>query len=117
MYRTIARLLACAFLFAVAISTHAQTARFSGQVTDPQNAAVPNAEVHIYNLDSSTKTDTKTDGSGSYIMPYLPAGHYRIEVQAPGFTEATSENVALSVGEAHILNIQLGVAGSERASA
>ena len=109
MYRLIVRLSACAFVFTAALAAYGQTARFSGQVTDPQNAAVPNAVVHVLNLDSKTTIDAKTDGNGSYIVPYLPAGHYRVEVEAPGFTEAVSDNVSLSVGDAHILNIQLGI--------
>jgi hypothetical protein len=113
MYRLIAKLVAFVFICAAGLSAYGQTARFSGQVTDPQNAAVPNAVVHVVNIDSMTSIETKTDGSGAYIVPYLTAGHYRVEVQAPGFTEAVSENLNLTMGEAHILNIQLGVAGEK----
>jgi hypothetical protein len=104
---------ACAFIFAAGFSAYGQTARFSGEVTDPQNAAVPNAIVHVVNVDSMTTIETKTDDHGLYVAPYLPAGHYRVEIQAPGFTEAVSENLNLSVGEAHILNVQLGVASAK----
>jgi hypothetical protein len=78
MSRLIIRFQVIVFIFAAALCAHGQTARFSGQVTDPQSAAVPNADVHVYNLDSATKTDTKTDGNGFFVVPYLPAGHYRL---------------------------------------
>jgi hypothetical protein len=109
MSRLIIRFQVIVFIFAAALCAHGQTARFSGQVTDPQSAAVPNADVHVYNLDSATKTDTKTDGNGFFVVPYLPAGHYRVEVQAPGFAAVVSNSVSLTMGEAHILNVQLGI--------
>jgi len=113
MSRLIIRFQVIVFIFAAALCAHGQTARFSGQVTDPQSAAVPNADVHIYNLDSATKTDAKTDGNGFFVVPYLPAGHYRVEVQAPGFAAVVSNNLTLSVGEAHIVNLQLGIAATQ----
>src|ERR1700753_2584326 len=113
MYRISARLLACALFLAAALTANAQTARFSGQVTDPQSAAIPGATVHVLNLDSANRVDTKTDSGGNFVVPYLPAGHYRLEVQASGFAAVVSDNVSLSVGEAHILNIQLGIAAEQ----
>src|ERR1700761_2848525 len=75
------------FLFVlVTASGHAQNARFSGQVTDPQNAAIPHATVDITNQDTGAQRHTETDESGSYTVPYLPAGHYRVVVGAPGFS-------------------------------
>ncbi len=74
------------FFLAAGACAYGQTARFSGQVTDPQGAAIPNAQVHILNLDTSTQSNVKTDSSGNYVAPYLPAGHYRIEVEASGFS-------------------------------
>jgi len=82
-------------------------------VTDPQNAAITNAEVHVFNLDSSAQAYTKTDGSGNYVVPYLTAGRYRVEVGAPGFNTVVSDNLVLAVGQAHILNVQLGVASAQ----
>jgi len=113
MYRLLTRLLPLVFVVLAASSAFAQTARFSGQVTDPQGAVVSNAAVHLYNLDSMRTIETRTDVNGSYVIPYLPAGHYKLEVQASGFTEAVTDNLILGMGEAHILNIQLGVAGSQ----
>jgi hypothetical protein len=113
MYRLIVRFLACVFILTAALSAYGQTARFSGQVTDPQGAAIPNAEVHVLNLESAARLDAKTDGSGNYVVPYLPAGRYRVEVSAPGFNTVLDDNLVLSVGQAHLLNVQLGVASAQ----
>jgi hypothetical protein len=114
MFRLIARLqVFVVFILAATLALHAQTARYSGRVTDPQGAAIPNAEVHLYNLDYATKVDTKTDASGNFVAPYLAAGHYRIEVTAPGFTPHITNNLMLIAGENHILNVQLGLASEQ----
>ncbi|HLH36890.1 MAG TPA: carboxypeptidase-like regulatory domain-containing protein [Alloacidobacterium sp.] len=113
MYRYLLRFLACAFVMLTAAAAYGQTARFGGQVTDQQGAAIPNAEVHVLNLDTSARTDTKTDATGNYVVPYLPAGRYRVEVSAQGFNTVVSDNVSLTMGQAHILDIQLGVASAE----
>ncbi|GGH17426.1 TonB-dependent receptor [Silvibacterium dinghuense] len=90
----------------------AQTARFAGQVTDAQNAAIPHAAVEVTNLDSGVQLHTETDDAGSYTVPYLTAGHYRIVVQSPGFG-VSAHDVALGMGQALIFNVQLSVGSAQ----
>lgn len=87
---------------------YAQNARFYGQVTDPQNAAVPDAKVKITNEDTGTEVNTTTDGAGNYSVPYLAAGHYQVVVEAPGFN-LSPHDVTLGMGQTMILNVQLSV--------
>ena len=110
MLRRIA--LACVCL-AASMSALGQSARFSGQVTDPQGAAIPNAVVEAVNLETAGTVSAKTDGSGAYTIPYLTAGKYRIQVQADGFAPYTSNPLVLAVGQAFLLNIQLTVQGAQ----
>jgi hypothetical protein len=86
----------------------AQNARFYGQVTDAQGAIIPDATVQITSLDSGTTVQTKTDGSGEYSVPYLTASRYHIVVNAQGF-DPFAEDVALGMGQALSLNVQLTV--------
>jgi hypothetical protein len=93
------------FLFIlVAISSHAQNARFVGQVTDQQNAAIDHAAIEITNQDTGVQLHTETDASGSYALPYLTAGHYRIVVEAPGFN-MSAHDVSLGMGQAFVFNV------------
>ncbi|WP_263358129.1 TonB-dependent receptor [Acidicapsa ligni] len=94
---------------ATSLAAFGQTARFSGQVTDPQNAAIQGVEVEVFNLDTLDKARTTTDNSGSYMVPYLPGGHYRIQVQVPGFAPYTSSALTVTVGQAFIYNVKLSV--------
>lgn len=89
-------------------ASYAQTARFLGQVTDPQNASIPHATIEVTNQDTGVQLHSETDESGSYTVPYLTAGHYRIVVQATGFNVSVHD-VTLSVGQTLIFNVQLTV--------
>src|SRR5580658_3115380 len=101
------------FLFILlSLSGQAQNARFLGQVTDAQGASVANATVEITNQDTGAQTQTVTDASGAYGVPYLTAGNYRIVVQAPGFSVFVHD-VTLGMGQALIFNVQLTVGGSQ----
>jgi len=96
----------------VAIPSHAQNARFVGQVTDQQNAAIGHAIIEITNQDTGVQLHTETDASGSYTVPYLTAGHYRIVVEAPGFN-VSAHDVSLGMGQAFVFNVQLAVGGAQ----
>jgi hypothetical protein len=113
MPQRLLRSLTCLLFLCAPFFSFAQTARFSGQVTDPSNAAVPNAEVQVINEESSVKFSTKTDGSGTYTVPYLPAGHYQVVVSVPGFATSVNSGIALGMGQAFIFNVQLAVSGAQ----
>jgi hypothetical protein len=115
MHRFLVRVLTFVFFLAATAVAFGQTARFSGQITDPQGSAIANAQIRIFNLDTLDKTRATSNASGNYVAPYLPAGRYRIEAEAPGFSVATSDPIGLSVGEAHIFNIRLGVESAKTA--
>src|SRR5213593_1627383 len=59
----------------------------TGTVTDPTGAAVPNAEIAITDLDRGVTYTTKTTSNGNFTQTHLLAGHYRVKVTAPGFSE------------------------------
>jgi hypothetical protein len=89
--------------------THAQNGQISGQVSDPQGAVVADARVQAINQDTLATIEAKTDNSGRFIVPFIPAGRYQIVAQAPGFNSATSSTINLSVGQAFVFNAQLAV--------
>ncbi len=113
MRKILVRCLPCLIFLIAANQAFSQTARFSGVVTDPQNAAVPGAQIQVVNKESTVALETKTDGAGSYSVPYLTAGHYRVLVQAPGFNQIVNDDILLGVGQALVLNIQLTVGSTQ----
>jgi hypothetical protein len=109
MLQRLLRSLTCLFFLCAPVLALGQTARFTGQVTDPQNAVVPNAEVQVINEESSVRFSTKTDSNGNYTVPYLPAGHYQIIVKVEGFSPSVNSGVALGMGQAFFYNVHLTV--------
>jgi len=56
----------------------------TGVVKDASNAYVANADVEVTNLGTQFKQATKTNSQGEYRFANLPAGHYSVDVSAPG---------------------------------
>ena len=76
------------------------TGAITGTVTDPSGAVVANADVRIVDQDTGTVArTTKTDSSGTFTAPLLPAGTYTVTVNSPGFGEAKFTDIAVRVTE------------------
>jgi hypothetical protein len=90
-------------------STFAQSAQFSGQVIDPQGAAVPKAEVRAVNQATGIERRTVTNNEGFYAIPFLEPGRYKIFVQADGFSTAVTQELTVTVGQMAVTDFQLKV--------
>ena len=99
-------------LLFLSVTAHAQNARFFGQVTDTQGAAIPGATVNILNQDTGTQLHAESDETGAYSVPNLTAGHYTVQVQVQGF-QLFSRDVSLDMGQGLQFNIQLSVEGAQ----
>jgi hypothetical protein len=90
------------FLLAATAAWAQSTATLQGTVTDQTGAVVPNAQVKATNEATSLERASRTDATGNYTIPSLPAGAYTIEVTAPalqhqvlrGYVIEVSRNVA-----------------------
>src|SRR5260370_11737177 len=74
------------------------TATIQGTVLDATGASVPNAAVTVRNQNTGEERATQTDASGSYLVPSLPVGTYRIEVKASGMKTIIPSDLVLEVG-------------------
>jgi hypothetical protein len=80
-----------------------QNGQFTGTVTDPSGAAVPNAKVTITNQATNLSVTTTTNQTGFYTVKELPVGTYKITVEASGFKTFTDAGVTLGAGTiAHV---------------
>jgi hypothetical protein len=86
---------------------YAQEATLSGVVTDTTNAVLPGATVTALHVDTGTATVSVSDGSGTYRMPAMRVGIYRVTAELTGFTTVARENVQLLVGQNAVLNLRL----------
>src|SRR5205085_1587936 len=94
-----------------AAPTFAQSDRgaIAGTVTDPNGAVVPNAKVTATNLDTNEVRETTTSDVGSYQLPELKAGPYKVTVESQGFKTASFERVQVAVQSTHSLDVKLEI--------
>jgi hypothetical protein len=84
----------------------------TGQVTDPQRAAVPLANVTVTNLETNVTSRIQTNQSGYFEANLLNPGTYSLTVESAGFKKTARSGVTLSVGDRLSLDIQLEVGQS-----
>ena len=95
-------LLFCAASALIALcvsSASAQTFRGTilGTVTDTSGAAILNAKVTARNVDTGVERTTETNGDGSYLIPELPIGNYKVTIAQSGFQSAVTNGVVVDV--------------------
>jgi hypothetical protein len=83
----------------------------SGTVTDPDGAAVANAQVQATNA-AGAQFQAKAAASGSYSIAQLPAGTYKIAITSPGLRPFEKQNVAVQAGESVRVDARLADLGS-----
>jgi hypothetical protein len=110
-------LLTFSLLFLLAVFSNelpAQTTTsggLTGLVTDPSQAAVPDAEVEIRDNTKGTTKITRTDTDGVYRFFFVAPSGYTLTVSHPGFREE-SQKVSVLLGSAGTRNVTLKLAGT-----
>jgi len=80
-----------------------------GRVTDSTGAVVPAAEVRITNDNTGVSAIAKTNDSGNYVLPYLPAGMYTLNCQMQGFKKWVRQGVQVRIQDNVEVNVSLEV--------
>ncbi len=105
-------LFACAVLIAMAATApsysqaSSSTAELRGQVTDANDAAIPNARLTITDVAKGTQRTAVTDGDGNYTFLGLLPGMYELKVEATGFSGGLAK-IELTVGQQANIPVKL----------
>src|SRR5437879_12350076 len=102
-------LLAAALALAFSGSTLAQgtTGTLRGQVLDPAGAVVPNAEVTVTNQETGVSVKVTTTSAGTYALPSLIPGVYKISVEAKGFKSFVKKDVSVIAKQDNVADAQV----------
>jgi hypothetical protein len=96
-----------AFLLPKYVQGQAETGRVQGTVVDASEAIIPGATVRVSNDATGRKVETKTDtGTGAFVFPGLPVGHYTVSAEAEGFN-SYAQPLQLDPGQVANLKITL----------
>src|ERR1043165_8368640 len=85
------------------------TATISGSVKDMTGAVLPGVEVKVTQTETSVARTTVTNETGSYVLPNLPLGPYRLEAALPGFRTFVQTGITLQVGSSPTVDVVLQV--------
>ena len=80
-----------------------------GTVKDSSGSVVAGAKVKVVNTETSFLTQTTTQTDGSYYVPYLTPGNYRVTVNALGFKEFVRDGLTMRSAEVPRVDINLEV--------
>lgn len=100
--------LACA-LAAAPVLAQSDRGSITGTVTDPTGAVVNGAKVTATSIDTGQVREATTSESGSYTLPELRAGLWRVNVEAQGFKTASADQYKVAVQVTHSLDFTLEV--------
>jgi hypothetical protein len=89
------------------------TAQLSGRVTDESGAVLPGVTVTVTQTDTGLMRNVVTDETGTYVLPNLPTGPYRLEAMLQGFRTYVQTGIVLQVAATPSLNVVLGLGNLE----
>jgi hypothetical protein len=102
--------LAAALLVSVTmLGQSLNSSQVSGIVLDPTGASVPGAKVVIKNTDTGLTRTVLSGSAGTYSIPDLPGGPYRLEISTAGFTTYVAQGIKLEVGSNPTFDVHLSV--------
>src|SRR5215469_14607131 len=103
------RVCAVPLLFCCAAFAQEFRGSFSGNVRDAQGAAVAKARVVATATATGVKSETVSEDSGAYTIPFLAPGEYQISAEAAGFKKFVRAGASLGMGEHPVIDIQMEV--------
>jgi Carboxypeptidase regulatory-like domain len=85
------------------------TAQISGTVRDQSGAVMPGVEITATQTETGIARTTVTNETGSYVLPNLGLGPYRLEAGLPGFRTYVQTGIVLQVNSNPAINPVLEV--------
>src|SRR5688572_8405862 len=85
------------------------TAQISGTVRDQSGAVLPGVEITVTQTATGLARNALTNETGSYTLPNLPVGPYRLEAALPGFRTYVRSGIVLEVSSTPVIPIVLNV--------
>lgn len=100
------------FFLVASIATFAQvisTAQIRGTVQDSSGAAIAGATITLTQTSTGAVRTATSVADGTYALPDLAIGAYRMEVTQTGFTKYVQTGIVLQVGANATINVTLQV--------
>ena len=99
----VAMLIACGSAWAQA------TATISGTVRDQSGGVLPGVTITVTQQETGLTRTTVSNDTGSYVLPNLPLGPYRLEAMLQGFATFAQNGIVLQVNASPVVNPVMGI--------
>jgi hypothetical protein len=96
-------------LTAAGFTQSAGTGAISGTITDASGAVVPDATIKAIDVATGEVRSVVSASNGTYLVPLLNPGTYRVQVNKTGFKQMLSATFPVHVTETAGVNLQLEV--------
>jgi hypothetical protein len=106
-FLTVVSLLVMAAPFQILRAQAVASAQISGVVTDPSGAPIPAAAVTVTQTATSFTRKAQTAADGTYVLPELPVGPYKLQVEAKGFGTYIQTGINLQVSDSPKVDVGL----------
>ncbi len=100
-------LLLAIVLIPARVCAQANRGSIKGEVQDPQQAGVPDAQITLKNEATGVAAKTTSGSSGQFDFVDLSPGTYTLTAEAKGFSTSTQQHVTVDVGKTLALVVGL----------
>jgi uncharacterized membrane protein len=104
---------AALILVAVGAAWAQATAQLNGRVTDSSAAVLPGVTVTATQTETGFMRTVVTDETGSWVMPNLPIGPYKLEMSLQGFRTYVQTGIVLQVNANPVIGVALELGSLE----
>ena len=84
-----------------------------GTIKDSTGAPIPGAQVILTNPATGISATVTSGSTGDYEFPSVKVGNYTVFANAPGFSKAEADNIAITVGNRARIDLGLKIGGTE----
>ena len=104
----------CLLLLAMSLPAFAQSTEgaITGTLMDASGAMVPKANITVTNVDTGLIYRATSTSDGTYTVPSLPPGAYKVEVEAAGFATFVQTQLNIDVAQRLRVDAKLKIGDS-----
>jgi Carboxypeptidase regulatory-like domain/TonB dependent receptor-like, beta-barrel len=89
------------------------TSAIRGRVVDQQQAVLAGVTIVVTHAENGTTRETVSGPDGTYLVPALVPGPYRVTAQLQGFSRLTQEDIVLRIGTTQQIDLMMRVGAVE----
>jgi len=83
--------------------------QIDGTIRDATGSVVPGAAIVITQTETGFSRSAESGANGTYVLPSLPVGPYRLEVKKTGFNSYVQQGIVLQVNSSPTIDVALTV--------